>query len=270
MKKNLHFFTLIELLVVIAIIAILAAMLLPALAKAREKARSISCINGLKGTSLAIILYADDNNGKLVTYDYTPQATPLSGAARARRLNRDTNWELFYANWPSVYLALNYLEVGSPTLRCPSMGKPDAEGGTNSYTHCYSVPTIDCTKPASYNLTTLGESVFWQYNSSKGRGIDAYRAPSPANLAFIGDGWYQKNTTTGWDNAGIFPYKQSTHGIGAFHGGLASNWAFVDGHAEAAKLGNLNHMLVDSGVYCADVALRYFIAGEATQLQIAY
>ena len=79
-----HAFTLIELLVAIAIIAVLAAVLLPALAKAQEKARSAQCVDNLRQWALAYRLYADDND------DFLPRRG--QGVQVLAQINRPEDW----------------------------------------------------------------------------------------------------------------------------------------------------------------------------------
>src|SRR5579862_4875547 len=94
-KEKRHGFTLIELLVVIAIIAILAAMLLPALANAKLRSQGISCVNNMKQLQFASLLYAGDNS------DYLPKNSAVMLAGDSTTGN--PNWVDGTFSWPGGF-----------------------------------------------------------------------------------------------------------------------------------------------------------------------
>jgi prepilin-type N-terminal cleavage/methylation domain-containing protein len=141
--KRARAFTLIELLVVIAIIAILAAILLPALARAKQKAHAVNCISNLKQLGYAWVIYTDENEGRFSEGEGTDMAR---------------------GEW---VVALKDAYRRKPALlKCPSATKLAASGQAGTTTTCFAFNIPDPDLPSNKLWASYGLNV-WSYDAKK-------------------------------------------------------------------------------------------------------
>jgi prepilin-type N-terminal cleavage/methylation domain-containing protein len=167
-------FTLIELLVVIAIIAILAAMLLPALSRAKERAKRASCMNNLRQIGIGLTIYAGDNNDFVAEARWASTATPpipsgsVKGTYNQHAINVAQSDSL-----KSVYLDPTQTNTAS-VWACPSLG-------------IGSVAYNGTTDPPQWNVGyQYFGGIYWWYNATYSSGIASC---SPTKLSNAKPSW---------------------------------------------------------------------------------
>jgi prepilin-type processing-associated H-X9-DG protein/prepilin-type N-terminal cleavage/methylation domain-containing protein len=209
-------FTLIELLVVIAIIAILASMLLPALGKAREKARAINCMSNFKQLGTAFALYAEDNEGCI-----PPARTYGTGSMYWNSPKLGSGYLVPYLSMLQGDLNAYIGAVGGSSIKgqrcklsCPSY----AATATKVFTY-------------GYNLILGNYSDAAPKNFARFRKLSRFRKISQTCIA--GD----IQATSGY----IRPDAQTgTYFVSYRHGNKnQANILFADGHCEAKKYGEI-------------------------------
>ena len=223
-------FTLIELLVVIAIIAILAGMLLPALSRAKCKATAIACMNNQKQLTLAWVMYADDNQNKLVpnhdggTHDYELSWVP--GWLDFNAGNTDNTNIQYLLN---AKLGPYTKNVG--IYHCPSDLYTVREGNA-TLLRVRSVGMNGFIEGGAYGPRAAGDSNWypgwWSYHK-----MSDIRNPPPSMLwVFVDE--HPDSINDGWTIINVTDQNQWTDLPASYHCG-ACGFGFADGHAEIKK-----------------------------------